>query len=458
MTSDLDLQKIKRVHFIGIGGIGISAIAHMMLLDGKIVSGSDVAESPITRALAEAGAKVTIGQKAENISEAFGTDFGTDFSAERLVVYTVAIKEDNPELVEVRRCRLMALTYPQMLAVVSREKFTIAVAGSHGKTTTTAMIAKILIDAGLNPTVIVGSLMKSSGTNFVIGKSKYFLVEACEYSRSFLNLHPNISVITNIDDDHLDYYGDIAGVQKGFREFAELLPADGTLVCELEGANMRAVVAGAGSVGDAGLAAQVSDYSKISDAEMPKLKVPGEHNVKNAKAALVVARLLGVSDESATRSLAEFSGTWRRFDFLGTTKSGTLVYDDYAHHPTEIRATLESVRKLFPDRKLTLIFQPHLYSRTKEHLEDFAHCFGGAESGVENLFIAPIYAAREPADPSISSEILAEKIRTAGVFNGQVKTFADFAAIEAELKISSSDIIMTMGAGDINSVALSVLQ
>lgn len=443
----LDLRKIKRVHFIGIGGIGISAIAHMMLLDGKIVSGSDVAESPVTLRLVEAGAKVTIGQSAANIAAALGENGLSKNGEDFLVIYTVAIKEDNPELAEVRRRGLVALTYPQMLAVVSREKFTIAVAGSHGKTTTTAMIAKILIDAGLDPTIIVGSFMKSSGTNFVVGRSKYFLVEACEYNRSFLNLRPQIAVITNIDDDHLDYYGDIAGVQKGFQEFAELLPRDGALICNPHGTNMGAAISD--------LDVKISDYSKISDAEIPKLKVPGEHNVKNAKAALAVARLLGVSDESVARSLAKFFGTWRRFDFLGTTKNGALVYDDYAHHPTEIRATLESVRGLFPDKKLTLVFQPHLYSRTKEHLEDFAHCF----AGVENLFIAPIYAAREPADSSTSSEILVEKIRASGHFEGQVRAFKNFEEIEQELrKKDRSHIVMTMGAGDINLVALSMLQ
>lgn len=450
MTSDLDLQKIKKVHFIGLGGIGISAIAHMMLLDGKIVSGSDAAESPITLGLVKDGAKVAIGQSAENIAAMLGGDNGSDAAGvsgveDFLVVYTVAIKEDNPELAEVRRRGLKALTYPQMLAVISRKKFTIAVAGSHGKTTTTAMIADIMIEAGLDPTVIVGSLMKRSGTNFVIGKSKYFLVEACEYNRSFLNLHPNISVITNVDDDHLDYYKDIAGVQKGFREFAELLPADGTLVCNPRAANIDGAISG--------LNVKISDYSKIAPVDALKLKVPGAHNERNAEAAMAVATALGIDGKIARHALENFSGTWRRFEFLGTTKNGALVYDDYAHHPTEVRATLDSVRKLFPDKKITLVFQPHLYSRTKEHLADFARCF----DGVSELFIAPIYAAREPIDPSISSEILAEKIRSVGKFSGQVKAFADFKSIEAELT-TRSGIIMTMGAGDINTVALGVLQ
>lgn len=445
MISDLDLEKIKTVHFIGIGGIGISAIARMMLLQGKKVSGSDAAESPITKSLVDFGATIVIGQSAENINPEVAPE-------EYLVVYTVAIGEANPELAEVRRRGLRAFTYPQMLGIISREKFTIAVAGSHGKTTTTAMIANIMIDAGLDPTVIVGSLMKSSGTNLVVGKSKYLVVEACEYKRSFLNLSPKIAVITNIDDDHLDYYKDIAGVQKGFQEFVDLLPSSiGKLVCNQHGANMFPAISFAGST---------VDYSEISDGEIPKLKIPGRHNIENAKAALAVARLLGIADDQSLKSLADFSGTWRRFEFLGTTKNGALIYDDYAHHPTEIRATLGTVREFFPGKKIILVFQPHLFSRTKEHLEEFADCF----KNVDELIIAPIYAAREPNDPSVSAEILAEKIRggaSAGVeFAGDVKTFADSKAIESYLRdsIGPSDVLITMGAGDINSVAIAMLQ
>jgi len=444
-NSDLDLTRFKKVHFIGIGGIGVSAIAKMMLNQGKSVSGSDVSESPITLNLAKSGATVHIGQRASNVPPEAD-----------LVVYTVAIKEDNPELVEARRRGLRSATYPEVLGVISKEKFTIAVAGSHGKTTTTAMIADVLIDAGFDPTVIVGSLMKSTGTNYVVGKSKFLILEACEYRRSFLNINSKISVITNIDDDHLDYYRDLAGVQKGFREFVERLPADGKLICDLDGKNMLPVVSNFSENDNKKI-----NYAEISDSDIPKLKIPGRHNIENAKVALSVALLVGVEKSKAIESLKKFSGTWRRFEFLGKTKNGTEIYDDYAHHPTEIRATITTACEFFSDKKITVVFQPHLYSRTKEHLEEFAECF----VGIDEVIVAPIYAAREPTDPNISSEILAERMQRSGV---NAISLSDFVTIEKHLnekifanidtKDSKRNVIITMGAGDVNSVALAMLK
>jgi len=425
--NNLDLKTAKKVHFIGIGGIGISAIARMMLEEGKVVSGSDSTLSPITEEFVKLGAAVWEGQNASNIGDNID-----------LVVYTVAVPDTNTELMEARAKNIQTLSYPEMLGLVSEGKFTIAVAGTHGKTTTTAMTAGVFIDAKKDPTVVVGSLLKASHSNFISGKSEYFIVEACEYKRSFLHLSPKILVITNIDDDHLDYYGNLEGVQKAFREMCERVPADGVVVTDVNNVNIALVLKG--------LVCKVVDY-RFEDVSVLKLKVPGAHNKSNAQAVLAVAREVGISTEEASKSLEDFPGTWRRFEFKGTTASGVLVYDDYGHHPTEIKATLQGARELFKDKNITVIFQPHLYSRTKEHLADFATAFTDAD----NVLFAPIYAARESFDSSVSSELLAEQ--TKGV-KGIVKYFTDFESIGSYLKenAKSGDVVMTMGAGDIYEV------
>jgi UDP-N-acetylmuramate--alanine ligase len=423
----IDITKIKKVHFIGIGGIGISAIARMMLEEGKIVSGSDSTASPITEELAKLGATFYEGQSAFNITGDVD-----------LVVYTVAVPDNNFELVAARDKNISTLSYPEMLGLVSAGKFTIAIAGTHGKTTTTAMTAEVFIDAKKDPTVVVGSLLKQSHSNFISGKSEYFIVEACEYKRSFLHLSPKILAITNIDDDHLDYYGNLEGVQKAFREMCERVPADGAVVTDVSHPNIAPILKG--------LVCKVIDY-KLEDVSSLKLKVPGSHNKSNAQVALAIAREVGINTEDATKALENFPGTWRRFEYKGTTATGVLVYDDYGHHPTEIKATLQGARELFKDKNITVIFQPHLYSRTKEHLDDFATAFADAD----NVLFAPIYAAREPFDPSVSSELLAE--RTQGV-KGVVKAFPDFDSIVNYLKenTKSGDVVMTMGAGDVYQI------
>lgn len=445
--AELDLKNVKKAHFIGIGGIGVSAIARMFILEGKQVSGSDISQSETTKELEKLGAKILIGQSEEQALKIFGVNAANanEGHAENidLVIYTVAISETNPELKKARAKNIPTLSYPEVLGLISKEKFTIAVAGTHGKTTTTAMIATAMIDEKLEPTVVVGSLLKDQKSNFIAGKSNYFVVEACEYKRSFLNLNPNILVITNIDDDHLDYYGNLAGVQKGFREMAEKLGTDDFLVCNPGDPKVKPVTEG--------LPCTVFDYTSIE--KKPKLRIPGEHNVQNAKAALVALGIVGITESQALKSLSSFAGTWRRFDYKGKTKAGTLIYDDYAHHPAEIRATLEGAREFFKKRKIIVVFQPHLYSRTKEHLEEFAEAFKDAGT----VILAPIYAAREPEDKSISSEILAKKIRLS---KENVIALKDFDAISNFLKesLEPTDILITMGAGDINKVATTMVQ
>jgi len=429
MISALDFKKVNNIHFIGIGGIGMSAVAQLFLSQDKKVSGSDTGASKVTELLESKGAKIYFTQQEKNI------DPDVD-----LVVYTIAIDVENPELKEAKRRKIPIITYPETLGLISKDKFTIAVSGTHGKTTTTAMIAKVMIDAGLDPTVIAGSLMSEYGSNFVGGKSNFFLVEACEYKRSFLNINPNILVITNIDNDHLDYYKDLADIQSAFAELSEKLKPADFLICNMSHSNLRPIIE------DPKVECNILDYPSL-EVDF-NLKVPGKHNVENAKASLSIATVLGIKDKKAIKSLEDFSGTWRRLEALGKTKNGALLYDDYGHHPTEIKASLSALREKFPKKKIVVIFQPHLYSRTKLLLKEFSESFGG----MSEVIIAPIYAAREMDDKSISAEILAGEIKKAGVSAKSIESFEDISKYLVS-NFDSEHIIVTMGAGDIYKVA-----
>jgi UDP-N-acetylmuramate--alanine ligase len=438
---NLDLSKIKNVHFIGIGGIGISALARMMKAEGKVVTGQDMQEGEIVDLLRALDIPISIGQSFEKIPEDCD-----------LIVYTIAIEYYDPELFKkIKEGKIPALSYPELLGKVTADKYTIAVSGTHGKTTTTAMIAKVLTDSGKDPSVVIGSLIKDSAfakasagqsekaekTNFVGGKSDYFVVEACEYRRSFLNVNPKILVITNIDADHLDYYKDIEDIKSAFYELASKVPEEGFIICDLSDENVSAILKN--------VSAKVINYKEFFNKDL-KLKIPGIHNKKDAAAAVAVSACLGISKPEAERSLVEFSGTWRRFEYRGNLKNGTILYDDYGHHPTEIIATLDGFRELYPDKKITVVFQPHLFSRTKLLLNEFAKSFSQASE----VLILPIYYAREEDDGTISSEILADRINEN---THNAKAFPDFESTEKYLKaklseMGESDVIVTLGAGE----------
>lgn len=413
---ELDLQKIKKIFFIGIGGIGISALAKMAISKGIEVSGINDDESPKTlEPLRALGADIKI-LKA-----------GFDILPEAdLYVYSDAWLYRGPKIIEeAKKTGKPVMNYFEALGVFAKEYKVIAIAGTHGKTTTTAMLAEILIDAGLDPTVIVGSFVKSFNSNFRKGKGEYLVVEADEYNRHFLNLYPFIAVVTNIEADHLDCYKDLEEIQNTFDKF----------ISQSE--------------------KKVLNYDRYLE-KVPKLLVPGEHNRKNAAAALAVADLLGIEKEISGKSLMQFSGTWRRLEKLGKTKNGTIIYDDYAHHPTEIKASLEALRELYPkgEKKIIVVFQPHLFSRTKALFNDFAKSFKGAD----NIFILPIFFAREDKDESISSEKLAGAICLAG---DKAKAFPDFQSAEnslEELNLGENDILVTMGAGEAYKVAEKVFK
>ena len=439
----LDLQKIENVHFIGIGGIGISAIARMMKEMGKNVTGQDMQEGEIVKELKSLGIDIKIGQSYDNIPS------DTD-----LIVYTIAIEYYDKDLYEkVKSGSIHAKSYPEMLGIISESKYTIAVCGTHGKTTTTGMIARVLIDASKKPTVVVGSLLKdpsspSGRANFIKGESDLaspnqgglFVVEACEYRRSFLNISPKILVITNVDEDHLDYYKDIEDIKSAFHAMVMKVPEDGFIICNPSDKNISDVIKDA--------KAKIVNYADYFDKGI-KLMIPGIHNKKNAAAAIAACLAIGMDIEESKKYLEKFPGTWKRFEFRGKLSNGSLLYDDYAHHPTEIMSTLEGFREIYPkdgDWKIYIVFQPHLFSRTKLLLADFAKSFFEAD----HVFVLPIYYAREVDDGTISSEILVEAINK---HSNNAESFKDFESLEKYMSLHLGEmdekcIIVTMGAGN----------
>ena len=407
---NLDLSKVKKIFFIGIGGIGISALAKMALSRGMEVSGVNDEVTPKTLdALTVLGIKIVFKKDLKELPVA------------DMYVYSDAWLYRGPEILQkAKDTGKPILNYFEALGQFAKNYKVIAIAGTHGKTTTTAMVADILIDAGLDPTVIVGSFVKKFGSNFKKGNSEYLVVEADEYNRHFLSLNPFIAVVTNIEADHLDCYKDLADIQDAFNKF----------ISQSE--------------------KKVLDYSKYLE-KVPKLSVPGLHNRMNAAAALAMADILNIKEEIAKKALKEFSGTWRRLEKRGETSKGTIVYDDYAHHPTEIKASLQGLRELYPkgEKKITVLFQPHLYSRTKALFDDFAKSFKGADQ----ILLLPIYFAREVKDESISSEKLAEAIARTGE---NAQAFSDFELAEnfvEALTLGPKDVFVTMGAGEAYKVA-----
>lgn len=411
----MKLSEYKHVHCIGVGGIGISAIARYCKSKGAIVTGSDGGTSRITEDLQKEGIIVCQGHNASNLSDSVD-----------LVMYTIAITETNVELKTARDRGIVCMTYPEALGMLTKEYTTIAVCGTHGKTTTTAMVAGMLSTAGKNPTVIVGSLLSGKGTNFIQGDSNYLVVEACEYKRSFLNLHPTHALVTNIDEDHLDYYKDIHDIESAFQEFVDKLPANGSLITH---ENVT-------------LATQARKINADTyDTEKIELSVLGKHNKLNAQLALALAEVLGLDSAKAREGLKAFTGTWRRLEYKGMQK-GAIVYDDYGHHPTEIQATLQALREKYGSGKFKLIvvFQPHLFSRTKLLLKEFSEAFTLADK----ICILPIYKAREVDDGTISSHDLVEITPNAIAMESfeEVKKYLDKNA-------HSGSVVLTIGAGDV---------
>lgn len=443
------------VYFIGIGGIGMSAIARILIHEGCIVAGSDTRTSSLTSTLEQMGAKINTKQD------------GSLMPAETdMVVVSASISEDNPDLKIARKMGIKVVKYSQILGSLMNEKRGIAISGTHGKTTTSAMISTILKTAGLDPTFVIGGEVPDIGGNAHLGKGNLFVAEACEYDRSFLNLAPQVGVITNIEEDHLDYYENIEKIINAFGDFASSISKDGLLVVNNRDDNVAIAVKSAqcnvetysldnssdwcGEVVSGGNGVnRFRVFNKDTFFSEFLLKIPGCHNVLNALAATAVCTFIGVDKESIKSALASFHGANRRFQIIGV-KNDITVIDDYAHHPTEIHVTLRAARELYPGKRIWCVFQPHQYSRTRHLLKGFAKSFQHASK----VILADIYAARDNdfEKTAMNSMRLFEETRSSGVDIQYIPHLCDIVQTLSS-RVKPGDVVITMGAGDVWQVA-----
>jgi UDP-N-acetylmuramate--alanine ligase len=454
--------KVQRIHFVGIGGIGMSGIAEVLLTLGFKISGSDLRESPVTQRLAGLGAIIFVGHRAENVT------------GSEVVVTSSAIARENPEVHAARDQHIPVIPRAEMLAELMRLKYGIAIAGMHGKTTTTSMVAAVLAGGGLDPTVVVGGRVDAMGSNARLGKSQYLVAEADESDRSFLKLSPILSIVTNIDREHMDCYRDMEDVERAFIDFMNRVPFYGAVIACYdddrvrglfpklerrvitygigEGADFQARVLSGGFKPEQGgphSRFEVTNRSKkIGEFD---LHVPGHHNVLNATAAVAAGIGLDISPAKIAEALAAFRGVDRRFQLKGIA-AGVSVVDDYGHHPTEIRATLAAARQCSSE-KIHVIFQPHRYTRTRDLFDDFAQAFDQADT----LQVLDIYAASEEPIPGVTAQALVDRIRSSGKRVEYVSSFADAARHAASLA-NSGDIVLTLGAGNVYQAGPMVLE
>ena len=447
-----DMEKGAHIHFIGIGGISMSGLAQIVLEEGYEVSGSDRSSSGITDKLEKMGAKIYIGHSAENIGGA------------QLVVHTAAVRDDNPEMRAAREEGVRLIDRAEFLgAIMKNYRCAVGVSGTHGKTTTTSMIAHALIYADTDPTISVGGELDIIDGNIRCGHSDYFVTEACEYTNSFLKFYPTIALITNIEEDHLDFFSGIEEIRESFRKFAMLTENKGTVVAMGDDENVRVALDGAKlDIVTYGLSDKneycpknISYHAGYPACDVYKngekqchvsLNVPGEHNILNALATIAVCTLMGVNAEIAAKGIETFKGAHRRFEKKGFC-NGAVVLDDYAHHPTEIKATLKAAQA-FEHNRIWCIFQPHTYSRTRTLWNEFTDAFVDADK----LILTHIYAAREKPDGVTKPENLARDIKEK--HGKDVVYIEDFAEIADYVKknVSEGDIVFTMGAGDVTNI------
>ncbi len=441
---------IKKVHFVGIGGIGMSGIAEILLNQGFDVSGSDIKESDNTQSIREKGAEVFIGHHSKNVHD------------KECVVYSSAVKlSENPETKEAQKLGIPVIRRAEMLAEVSRLNYSIAISGTHGKTTTTSLTGLISIEAGLDPTVIVGGRLSDfGGSNARLGHGEWTVLEADEYDRSFLQLSPTIAVINNIEPEHLDIYNDFDDIKSSFTEFANKTPFYGLVSIGidnpgareiLKALNKKVVTFGFSRIADyraekIELLNGKTDFDLVEFGEIKgriSLNLPGEHNVLNALAAISVARQMGINIGTITAALEKFKGIFRRFDICGKY-NGSMVVDDYAHHPTEVRATLAAARKGW-NRRVIAIFQPHTFTRTRDFYDDFGRSFDDADV----LIITDIYPAREKPIDGVSAKLISDAAIKFGHKNVYyADSFDNILEIVKQNQLEN-DIIITLGAGNI---------
>lgn len=446
-----------KIHFIGIGGISMSGLAAVLLNNGYKVSGSDFKESKIIETLRSKGAEIYIGHSAENLKDV------------DLVVYTAAIPSDNPEILEAKKRNLILMDRAEFLgSIMKGHKYNVAISGTHGKTTCTSMLSSITLEGNLDPTILVGGELDLIGGNYRIGKSDYFITEACEYKASFLKFFPYVGVILNIDADHLDYYKDINDINDTFTKFSKLVPNDGYLVGYGEDKRVKKILDEAScntiSYGftNEDLTATDISYNNKGCATFTvcekgtklfniTLNNPGKHNILNALAAIAVALIFNVPNDKIINGLKKCKGAHKRFEYKGEI-NGITVIDDYAHHPTEIKATLSTASKI-PHKKVYCVFQPHTYTRTKALFTEFSEAF----KDCDELILMDIYAAREKDTGLVSSDELGDAIRNKGYKCTNVHSH-DEACNYLKSKIQTGDVVLTVGAGDVVLVGEKLLQ
>ncbi|MDO2932718.1 UDP-N-acetylmuramate--L-alanine ligase [Paeniglutamicibacter sulfureus] len=453
MQEQNTLATLGNVHLLGIGGVGVSAVARLMLARGLTVSGTDAKDLPVLDDLREAGARINVGYAASNLGDA------------DTVVVSSIIKDGNPEYDEAVARGLRILHRSEGLAATMEGHRVITVAGTHGKTTTTSLVAFMLREAGISPTFAIGANIASLGVNAEYGQGRVFVAEADESDASFLNYAPDVAVVTNIEADHLDHYGSVEAVHRAFYDFACLLPDSGLLICcaddpgslalavrmRRERPELRVQTYGFAEVADRRLSdakpvglrfACTLEWGSGETAAL-ELAVPGNHNLLNAAAAFAVGLDCGLEPEAAVAGLGAFTGAARRFDFRGEA-GGVRVFDDYAHHPTEVTAALRAARAVAGDGAVHVLFQPHLFSRTKEFHREFAEALSLADSA----YVLEIYPARETPIPGVTSELLTRELNTAG----RLVSMAEAAEVLASVA-APGDVVMTIGAGDVTEQA-----
>lgn len=453
-----EMRRIRRIHFVGIGGAGMSGIAEVLINEGYEISGSDLSESTVTQRLERKGAKIFLGHAKTHVQDAC------------VVVVSTAIQLDNPELLAAKAARIPVVRRAEMLAELMRYRHGIAVAGTHGKTTTTALTTLIYQEAGLDPTFVNGGLVKSAGTNARLGCSRYLIAEADESDASFLHLQPMVAIVTNIEADHMDTYGgDFENLKQTFVDFLHQLPFYGQAVMCVDDLVVRELIPRIGR--------QVITYGFSDDADVRlenyrqegqkgifsisrqnrpilniELNIPGRHNALNAVAAVAVATEDGVEDSAILTALANFEGTGRRFDQLGTfavNGGHALLVDDYGHHPSEVDVTIQAARAGWPEHRLVMIFQPHRYSRTRDLYDDFANVL----EQVDVLFMLDVYSAGEAPIAGADARSLCRTIRSRGKIDPIFIPDADSLPSALAAVIQAGDLVLTQGAGDIGKVA-----
>ncbi|MCG8670177.1 MAG: UDP-N-acetylmuramate--L-alanine ligase [Pseudomonadales bacterium] len=454
-----EMRRIHNIHFIGVGGAGMCGIAEVLLNHGYQISGSDIKKSRNTQRLESLGATVFIGHQEENVAKA------------NVVVVSTAIDETNPEIIKARKLRIPIVPRAEMLAELMRYRHGIAVAGTHGKTTTTSLIASIMAEGELDPTFVIGGLLNSAGTNAKLGGSRYFVAEADESDASFLHLQPMISIVTNIDADHMATYGgDFNKLKETFIQFLHNLPFYGLAVLCVDDPNVREIMPDVtrpivtyGFNGEADVRAidvkldgMQSEFTVVRKDKSESLRIslntPGRHNILNALAAIAVATDEGISDDAIISALNKFEGVGRRFQVYGdfTVEKGSVtLVDDYGHHPTEVAATIDAARQSWPDRRLVMMYQPHRYTRTRDLYEDFVSVL----SDVDALLLMEVYSAGEDVIPGADGRSLCRSIRSRGKID---PVFVEDAAAIPELLtniLQDGDVLLTQGAGNVGAIA-----